>query len=457
MGGLEAKKVFVKTLGCKVNQVESAYILERLMEAGFSPSSEETSEILILNSCVVTSKAEAETKKIIKKWLKKNPKVIVLTGCYAQKFNKEAKDLFKSSNHTLFFILGQKEKLRIPEILKETIDKKEEISMPVLQVEDICEGEPCTPLILTSFYGHSRAFIKIQDGCDDFCSYCLVPYTRGHPRSVPLEFILKQIEIFIEKGYQEFLLTGIHLGKWGVDFRPPQKLTYLLREIENFLSTFNRKFIVRLSSLEVNEIDEAFLDFLKTSQFIAPHFHLPLQSGSNKILKLMNRHYSREKYLETLEKLYQLFPYATFGADVIVGFPGEEEKDFWDTYELIKNSPLNWLHIFPYSERPGTLAQKLTPKVPPKEIEKRKKLLMELITEKRELFLERELGNIRKALLENFDEKKQMWKALSENYITTYINLKNTQNEEELKGKLIEVKFLKREADHLIGDLVKFV
>lgn len=449
---------FIKTLGCKVNQVESAFIFEKLTEEGFSLSSEEKAEILILNSCIVTSKAEAETRKIIKKWFKLNPEFIILTGCYAQKFSEDAVRLFKNNCKTKFLVLGQKEKFKIAEILKSSLDKKEKISSPFILIEDISEEKTCPPVVLNQFFAHSRAFVKVQDGCDSFCSYCIVPYARGRPRSVPAEHILKQIKIFVEKGYREIVLTGIHLGKWGVDFNPPQKLSDLLIEIEKFLSFFNKEFSLRLSSIEVNEIDEDFLEFVKNSRFIAPHFHIPLQSGSNKILKLMNRNYTREKYLDTLQKLYEIFPYATFGADVIVGFPGEEEKDFRDTYEVVKNSPLNWLHIFPYSERPGTPAEKLKFKVSQRKIEERKKILKELIEEKRRKFLKKELGEIRKAIIEDYDKDKNMWKALSENYITTYLYSNQFIGEnKELQGKMIKVKFSKMENDYLIGDFLNLL
>jgi threonylcarbamoyladenosine tRNA methylthiotransferase MtaB len=453
---MRVKNFFVKTLGCKVNQVESAFIIEKLTEEGFSFSSEEEAEILILNSCIVTEKAEAETRKIIKKWFKLKPLIIVVTGCYAQKFFKESVKLF-NNNKTKFLILGQKEKFKIAEILKIVLNDKEN-SSPYVFVEDISEEKTCYPVVLNNFFGHSRAFVKVQDGCDNFCSYCIVPYVRGSPRSVPVEYILKQIEIFIENGYREIVLTGIHLGKWGVDLNPPQKLTDLMLKIEEFLNTFNKEFILRLSSLEVNEIDKDFLEFIKNSKFIAPHFHIPLQSGSNKILRLMNRHYTREKYRETLEKLYEIYPYATFGADVIVGFPGEKEEDFRDTYELIKNSPINWLHIFPYSERPGTPAEKINPKVSQKEIEKRKKLLKDLIEEKRKELLKKELGKVRRAVVENFDKNKNMWKSLSENYITTYLNLDELNiKDEDLKGKIIKIRFSEMGKDHLTGDFLKLL
>lgn len=447
---------FIKTLGCKVNQVESAFIIEKLIEAGFSFSSEDEAEILILNSCIVTEKAEAETKRIIKKWFKLNPESIVLTGCYAQKFFKDPVRLF-NNNKTKFLILGQKEKFKIAEILKIVLNDKEN-SSPYVFVEDVSEEKTCYPVILNNFFGHSRAFVKVQDGCDNFCSYCIVPYVRGRPRSVPVEYILKQIEIFIKNGYREIVLTGIHLGKWGVDLNPPQKLTDLLVKIEKFLNTFNQEFILRLSSLEVNEIDEDFLEFIKNSKLIAPHFHIPLQSGSNKILKLMNRNYTREKYQETLEKLYEIFPYATFGADVIVGFPNEKDEDFRDTYELIKNSPINWLHIFPYSERPGTPAEKINPKVSQKDIEERKKILKELIEEKRKGFFKKELGEVRKAVIEDFDKNKNMWKALSENYIITYLDSDRFDiKSKELKGKIVKIRFSEIENDHLTGDFLKLL
>jgi threonylcarbamoyladenosine tRNA methylthiotransferase MtaB len=325
-------------------------------------------------------------------------------------------------------------------------------------VEDISQEKTCYPIIIKDFFGHSRAFIKVQDGCDNFCSYCIVPYVRGQPRSVPLEYILKQTEIFVKRGYREIVLTGINLSKWGIDFNPPKNLTYLLVKMEEFLNSFNKEFILRLSSIEVNEIGEDFFDYVRNSKFIAPHFHFPLQSGSNKILKLMNRKYLRGEYLEVLERLYKLFPHATFGADVIVGFPGEDEKDFRDTYEFIERSPLNWLHIFPFSSRPGTFAEKLNSKIPQQEIENRKKMLKKLIESKREKFLEKEIGEERKVVIEFFDKNKNMWKALSENYINTYVDLsKFNKEKEDWQGKIVKIKFSKKEENYLVGDFLKLL
>ncbi len=443
------KKFFVKTLGCKVNQVESSFIIECLKNENFIPSSEKEAQIFILNSCIVTAKAEAECRKIIKRWAKKNPELIILTGCYAQRFPQEILDWAKKQCIPNLIILGQKEKFEISQILKELLNKSD-IEYPLIMVEHLSKLSECEPIILHKFFGHSRAFVKVQDGCDNFCSYCIVPYSRGAPRSASAELVLNQIEVFINQGYEEIVLTGIHLGKWGKDLNPPQKLTDLLWKIEEFLLSYGKEFILRLSSLEVNEIDEDFLEFAKRSKFLAPHFHIPLQSGSNKILKLMNRHYSKEQYIEILEKLYKIFPHATFGADVIVGFPGEDDTDFCSTYEVVKNSPLNWLHIFPFSPRPGTKAEKFKNKVPFETIKKRCQILKDLIAQKREKFLEKEIGQTRKVVLEKFDEQK--WKGISENYIPVFLTIELP--DPDLKGKIVKAIFKNKKGDHLIGEVL---
>ncbi len=446
------KKFFVKTLGCKVNQVESAFIIESLKREGFEFVSEDFAQIFILNSCIVTARAQSECKKILKKWHKKNPELIFLTGCYAQRFPEEAIFWAKNQNISKLILLGQQEKLNISDILKTILEKSDSLRTPVLMVGNLSGVKKFRSFFLHEFFGHSRAFVKIQDGCDNYCSYCIVPYCRGAPRSAPLDVVLKQVEIFVNQGYKEIVLTGIHIGKWGKDLDPPARLVDLLIELEKFLSSLGKHFILRLSSLEVNEIDQDFLDFAKNSKFLAPHFHIPLQSGSNKVLKFMNRHYTREFYLDILNKLYKIFPHATFGADVIVGFPGEEEKDFEDTYQLIEESPLNWLHIFPFSSRPGTKAENLPDKVHSEEIKKRCQILKSLILKKREKFLKKELGTIRKVVLEKFDPQREMYKGLSENYIGVFFKLQ--KSDINLKGKIFKVVFKEKEGNHLIGEVL---
>ncbi|MCS7278799.1 MAG: tRNA (N(6)-L-threonylcarbamoyladenosine(37)-C(2))-methylthiotransferase MtaB [Thermodesulfobacteriaceae bacterium] len=445
-------RFFVKTLGCKVNQVESAFMVETLSKEGFILSEERTAQIFILNSCAVTHKATQESRKLVKRWKKFNPQLIVITGCYAQVYPQEILNWAKKEEIENLVILGHKEKFEIAYLLRNFFDLESE-NRSFIKISNPKEFTKFEDLFIEDFFQHSRAFVKIQDGCNQFCSYCLVPYARGKSRSLPIKQVLKQIETFIEKGYEEILLTGIHLGNWGEDLVPRQKLVELLWQVEKFLSQFKGEFILRLSSLEVTEIGEDFLEFAKHSHFLAPHFHIPLQSGSNKILKLMNRTYTSEFYLRVLEKLYQLFPQATFGADVIVGFPEEEEKDFEDTVKVVKNSPLNWLHIFPFSFRPGTLAEKKwSPKVPSWIVENRKKILQNLILNKRKAFLESEKGKIRKAVIESL-ENQNLLKGLTENYIEVKTKTENP-NSNFLIKKVVKIKLLEVKDLYFTGDLI---
>ena len=382
---MKKKGFFIKTLGCKVNQVESACLHERLSELGFVPTSEESAEVFILNSCAVTEKAVSETKKVVRSWIKRKPKLIVLTGC-AVVSNKE--DFLKLSEEFDFknlLLLGQRAKLNPSHIVAY-------LKAPVNSLPRFLENEEELLPVLKNFYNRSRAFLKIQDGCSSFCSYCIVPYTRGPSRSYPLSQILEQARLFIEQGYREIVITGIHIGMWGKDLSPRSSLARLLEKLEEEVEQANAKVLLRLSSVEVTEFDEDFFAYLKSSKHICPHFHVPLQSGSNRILKLMNRHYTREEYVQKLEHLKELFPYATFGADVIVGFPTETEEDFAQTFEVVEKSPLNWLHVFPYSPRPGTPAEKLKERVPETVVKHRSNMLRRLIEKKREDFYRELIG-----------------------------------------------------------------
>ncbi|MFN3567524.1 MAG: tRNA (N(6)-L-threonylcarbamoyladenosine(37)-C(2))-methylthiotransferase MtaB [Caldimicrobium sp.] len=427
-------KFLIKTLGCKVNQVESAFIMEQLTNKGFKHAEgEETADILILNSCAVTERAYKETLKILRNWEAKRPKAIIVTGCSAQIYGEKLKEFAKHLEVENFFILGHEQKFSLENYLRGITDKEDNKF-----IETISKFDKCFPFLIKEFYGHSRAFVKIQDGCSNFCSYCIVPYARGPSRSIPEEHVIKQIEIFLKQGYEEIVLTGIHLGAYGADFKPPKKLVHLLFHIEELFSKLGKPLNLRLSSLEVNEIDDDFISFAKESKYLCHHFHIPLQSGSNKILKMMNRKYISEEYLEKVNLLASLFPKATFGADVIVGFPGEGEKEFRETYEVIEKSPLNWLHLFPFSPRPGTVAEKLEPKISEKVIKERIKLLKELFETKRKKFLEKNIGEERRTILE--EEVGEMFKGLTDNYIFVYF--KKEEGFPFRKGKLVYAKLL---------------
>ncbi len=417
---MKRKGFFIKTLGCKVNQVESACLHERLSKLGFLPTSEDSAEVFILNSCAVTEKAVSETKKVVKSWIKRKPKLIVLTGC-AVISNKE--DFLKLSERFDFknlLLLGQRAKLN-PRHIVASLEELEK-GLPKFLEDEQQESLP----LLKNFYNRSRAFLKVQDGCSSFCSYCIVPYTRGPSRSYPLSQILEQARLFIDQGYREIVITGIHIGAWGKDLSPRSSLAYLLERLEEEIERSNAKVLLRLSSVEVTEFDEEFFAYLKVSRHICPHFHVPLQSGSNRILKLMNRNYTREEYMERLEHLKEVFPYATFGADVIVGFPTEREEDFAQTFEVVERSPLNWLHVFPYSPRPGTQAEKIKERVPEGIVKHRSNMLRRLIEKKREDFYQELIGKSFFAIVEKVEDGKTH--LLTENYVHALLDKSNKNN-----------------------------
>ena len=442
---MKKKGFFIKTLGCKVNQVESAYLHERLTELGFIPTSEESAEVLILNSCAVTEKAVSETKKVVRSWIKRKPKLIVLTGC-ALVSNKE--DFLKLSEEFDFknlLLLGQRAKLNPSHIVAY-------LKAPVNSFPRFLENEEELLPVLKNFYNRSRAFLKIQDGCSSFCSYCIVPYTRGPSRSYPLSQILEQARLFIEQGYREIVITGIHIGMWGKDLSPRSSLARLLEKLEEEVEQANAKVLLRLSSVEVTEFDEDFFAYLKSSKHICPHFHVPLQSGSNRILKLMNRHYTREEYVQKLEQLKKLFPYATFGADVIVGFPTETEEDFAQTIEVVEKSPLNWLHVFPYSPRPGTPAEKIKERVPETVVKHRSNMLRRLIEKKREDFYREIIGKSFYAIVEKIEEGQTT--VLTENYVHALLEDGFT-NRCLTQGELIKVKISQVDGGRVFAELAE--
>ena len=440
---MKKKGFFIKTLGCKVNQVESACLHERLSELGFIPTSEDSAEVLILNSCAVTEKAVSETKKVVRSWIKRKPKLIVLTGC-AVISNKE--DFLRLSERFDFknlLLLGQRAKLNPSHITAY-------LEAPVNDLPKFLEDEEEGLPVLKNFYNRSRAFLKIQDGCSSFCSYCIVPYTRGPSRSYPLSQVLEQARLFIQQGYREIVITGIHIGMWGKDLNPRSSLARLLEKLEEEIEQANVKVLLRLSSVEVTEFDKDLFSYLKGSKHICPHFHVPLQSGSNRILKLMNRHYTREEYIEKLEELKELFPYATFGADVIVGFPTETEEDFAQTFEVVEKSPLNWLHVFPYSPRPGTPAEKMKERVPETVVKYRSNMLKRLIEKKREDFYRKIIGKSFSAILEKVEEGQIT--VLTENYVHALLKDVFT-NRCPAQGELIKVKISRVEGGGVIAEL----
>lgn len=396
-------KFFIKTMGCKSNQLEGFLIEENLIKSGFEKALKiNEADIFILNSCTVTHKSDNEAFSILRHAKRDNPNIKnILTGCIAQ---IEQEKLLESPD--IDMVLGNDEKLDISKHLGS--------SLVVGKIEDL-DSFHNVLLIDTK---KTRASLKIQDGCDNRCSYCIIPFARGKNRSADSDFVLEQIKLYEQADFKEIVLTGIHIGQWGADFKDKKNLLNLLQSIEN--STKINRF--RLGSMNPLEIDEEMLEFFKTSEKFCPHFHLSLQSMCNKTLKSMNRHYSVERALELIEQIAEAFPLGFIGSDVIAGFAGESEEDFAATVENLKKSKLTQIHTFPYSIRKNTAAEKFENHLDNITKTKRATIIKEISAQKHSEFVQRNLGSVQEVLIEkNVDKKTGFFKGVSRNYLNVLI------------------------------------
>jgi threonylcarbamoyladenosine tRNA methylthiotransferase MtaB len=398
--------VALETLGCKVNQYESSHFLDSIREAGWQAVSfRDRADVYIVHSCAVTSKAGFQTRQLLRRAQRINPEAkVALIGCNAQLDADRIADA-RLATH----IIGNNEKFELLRWLKEPGG----FSDPFRILSDPRGYGELKPLPVTRMHSaRARAFLKVQDGCDTFCSYCIVPYTRGRSRSLAADEVCRQMERFLTYGYREVVLTGIHLGQWGKDLPSPRDLFDLLTRLaEGPLPPR-----IRLSSLEPMEWSERILGQLHSWPWICPHFHVPLQSGDEEILKRMHRPYTPRRYAEVIEELHRLFPDAALGADVMVGFPGESDRHFRNTFELIESLPLTYLHVFPFSPRPGTLAARWPQRATGGELKRRAQALQALGGRKREAFRNRFLGRRVEVLVET-EVKPGWWQGTSHNYL----------------------------------------
>ena len=403
-------KVAVATLGCKVNQYESAGIMDALRARGFSlvPFSD-PADFYIINTCTVTGKTDCQSRQLIRRATRNNPgAAVIVTGCYAQ---TAPEDVARIPGVTL--VAGTSEKENIPNLLEKTSPEDQRIL-----VGDIFQVKKISPLQAKTFPGHTRGFLKIQDGCNAFCSYCIVPYARGQSRSLPEEEIMRRLKTLAAAGYREIVLTGIHLGAYGQDLTPPASLLRVLKNSGKNEAVER----LRLSSLEPAEIHDDLLAFMREAKHLCHHLHIPLQSGDNRILSLMKRDYDEGFFRGLLEKIVRAVPDIAIGIDVMVGFPGEGDKEFFNTIRLIEELPIAYLHVFPYSERPGTAAANLPGKIGDQEKRKRGEMLRNLGKEKKELFAERFKGKELSVLIEGRkDRKTGFLQGFSGNYITVAV------------------------------------
>ncbi len=395
------KKFYLKSMGCKSNQFEGQIVAQKLLEAGYiQVKKPEDSEIYILNSCSVTQTSDNEGMYLLRH-AHNLGLTTILTGCIAQ--IKKEKLL---SEPFIDYVFGNEDKFNLPELLA----KDEHFAIKDL----MSENEFCKVTLEDTT--KTRISLKIQDGCDNRCSYCIIPYGRGKSRSADSDFIIREINKYAESGYKEVILTGIHIGLWGRDFG--KELLDLLVEIEE-KTTIPR---YRLGSLNPLEITPQMLNFLQRSEKFCPHFHLSLQSACNKTLKRMNRHYMVEYYLDQIEDIDSRFNRPFLGSDIIAGFAGETEEDFEITVENLKKSKLSQIHTFPYSIRKGTIAEKLDGHLPEKVKEERAGIIKQISREKYDAFLKSNIGCEQEVLIEKRPDKTGKYKGVSRNYINVRLD-----------------------------------
>ncbi len=396
----------VVTFGCKVNQCESAFLTQSLASSGWQVGTFDAAvSLVVVNTCTVTAAADRQARQFIRRVARQAPAAAVaVTGCYAQRAPVELAALPQVA-----WVLGTREKTNLTAFLT----APRPVSGVVVQVDGLGGPAVFGPLPLDSFPGRTRAFLKIQDGCDSHCSYCIVPRVRGPVRSLPLPQVLAQVDRLAAAGFPEIVLTGIHLGHYGRDLPGRPELTALVDALA--ARTYPCRF--RLSSLEPLDVTPALLARLAAWPRFCPHFHLPLQSGSAAVLAAMQRPYLPADYRRIVAQVLSLFPAAAVGGDVMVGFPGETDHDFATTCALVDEFPLAYLHVFPYSPRPGTPAASLPGVLPPARLQARARLLRDLGRRKKLHFYQSMVGQQVEAVIEDAPDASGRLTALSDNYL----------------------------------------
>lgn len=403
------KKFYIHTMGCKSNQFETAVIIENLQTNGLEKVEKiEDADLYILNSCTVTHKSDNEALYLLRNAKHKNPKIFsIITGCVAQ---IEKEKLLE--NDYVDMVVGNDNKLNLYSVIKNINSEK-------LVCSDIMEQKDFNKVVLVDTL-KTRASLKIQDGCDNRCTYCIIPFARGKSRSADIDFIVDQINEFSKHGFKEVVFTGIHIGLWGKDLG--LKLIDLLKEIE----TKTKIERYRLGSLNPLEIDEELLNFLSKSKKFCPHFHLSLQSACDRTLKSMSRFYKTEDYLEQINEINEKFNLPFIGSDIIAGFAGESEEDFKTTCQNLEKSGLTQIHTFPYSQREGTVGATLDNQVDEKTKEKRAEIIKAISKKKLDEFIKKNIGTTREVLIEKHPDKKTGYlKGITRNYLTVLLNSKD--------------------------------
>ena len=409
------KKAYLSTLGCKVNQFETAAFKSQLEQRGVVVTSDlETADYIIVNTCTVTAKAGGESRREVRKALRRNDRaVVVVTGCHAQLEHDELMRL-PNIDPARLMIAGNDAKERIIADLLSGHSKTD--SRPRKEIRQVLE---IAPLQVDRFEGRTRAYLRVQDGCESFCSYCIVPYARGHSRSLPLAEVMRQVSVYERAGHHEIVVTGIHVGRYGLDLSENCNIVGLLDRLCQEFSTIR----FRLSSIEPLEISPELLNLMSQADNLMPHLHIPLQSGDNDVLKRMNRRYTREQFRGVVNRCRTAIPEAAIGFDVMVGFPGETDSMFENSRELIDSTDCTYLHVFQFSRRPGTRAAEFEDQIATDVKQNRGETLRGLSREKSRTFYRRFINSKRVAMLETEKLSGDRLKGYTDNYIPVVTRL----------------------------------
>ncbi len=427
-------KVAVYTLGCKVNTYESEYVIKEFLKRGYTLTdfSDENADIYLINTCTVTNTSDQKSRKMIRQARKKNKDaVVVAMGCFTQIRNND--------NQIMDFVdvvIGNKDKSRIVDLTEEFIKNKRKIA----NIEDINEAD-FDDMEISYFNTRTRALVKIEDGCENFCSYCIIPYVRGRVRSKRPEKVIDEVKRLVNNGYKEIVLTGIHTGHYGADLKD-YDFSDLLLELEK-IDGLDR---IRISSIEITELNDKFLSVLKKSKKIVNHIHIPLQAGSDHILKLMNRKYDKKYYLDKINKIRKIRPDMAFTTDVIVGFPLESDYDFNETIAFVKEVSFAGGHVFPYSRRNGTPAAKMKGQITKEEKHIRCKKLISVFDSLEEAYYKKHIGCTLTVIAETYQDGTLT--GHTDNYLKV-----SFKGSEKLLGLEVNVKLSEYKDKMLFGEV----
>lgn len=428
-------KVKFYTLGCKVNQYESQAIGESLVKRGFEITTSNKADVFIINSCTVTASADKKTRQAVRRFKRNNPNsIVILTGCMPQAYPEKSADMPEAD-----IILGNKNNQLLPDLLEEFFkDGKRIFNVSLHKKDDAFTGDT-----ITSFEERTRAYIKIQDGCNRFCSYCIIPYSRGRVRSKPIDELKKEVEALSAKGYKEVVLVGINLSSYGQDIG--RSFPEAVKAVNN-TDGIER---VRLGSLEPDHLTDEVIEQLSSCEKLCPQFHLSLQSGCDKTLRSMNRHYTADEFRRIALKLREVFDDCTLTTDVMVGFAGETEEDFKESLDFVKEIGFEKVHVFPYSIRKGTRAEKLPGHLDQSIKDERCKIMIDE-TEKirREFFIKQE-GKEFTVIAETKD-KDGFFTGYTHNYIPVKFPEQKINQGESVKIKITDI----GDGDFCIGEII---